>query len=177
MTEGVEDLRERLSTVRAVIASALLVEAAGLSRETLPWRYAFDTPAISALGIANKSVYAPDFFVLLTPQFWSASLLWTSTSLLLPLLASYFVNLTRKTVSPRTRAAVRDEGQFDPLVFNVVKALVTYLVYAKHVTFYGTWSEETIGRVSGAVWGSYEGILIGAAVGGLVSLYDAVLKK
>jgi len=175
ITENVDHLRELASTVHGIIAAALLVEATGLQRETLPWRFAFDFPAIKAIGTSSTGVYLPDFFVLLTPAFWSASLLWASTSLVLPLFLSYFVNLTKKHTGVKSRKA-QDEN-FDPLVFNIAKALITYLVYAKHINFFGIVSDETIRRVNGAVFGNYEGILIGAAIGGLTSLYDAVLKK
>ncbi|KAF2456260.1 hypothetical protein BDY21DRAFT_386670 [Lineolata rhizophorae] len=188
--EAVEYVREALSSVVGIEACALLAEAWGLQRETLPWRYAFDLPAVPLLGTRALPVRVPDFFLLVTSFFWAPSSLWAATSLLVPLLAAYFFNLSLKArpaaaaaaggkaaTATSASASAAAESKLDPLAFNVAKALVTYLVYAKGVRFGGLVSDETVGRVDGAVPGGYAGVLIGAGIGALGSLYAAVLKK
>ncbi|KAJ9636879.1 hypothetical protein H2201_006499 [Coniosporium apollinis] len=176
IVENAEYLREVLSSVVGVEAAALLVEAWGLQRVTLPWRYAFDIPAIKALGTHSHEVRLPDFFVMVTSSFWSPTTLWASTSLLIPLLFAYFFNLTLNSKSSRSSRAPPTR-QADPLTFNIMKALVTWLVYSKGMTFNGLVSEGTVMTVNEAVPGGYQGVMIGAGIGILTSIYEAVLKK
>jgi hypothetical protein len=119
----------------------------------------------------------PDFFLLLTNFFWSASTLWATTSLFVPLLFGYFFNLTLKTKSSHGNYVSRPTHNVDPLTFNLAKGLITWLVYARGARFRGLFADETVERVNNAVPGGYLGVLIGAGLGAVVSIYDAVLKK
>lgn len=78
----------------------------------------------------------------------------------MPLLAAWFVNLTDGAKS------------YDPLSFNVAKGLLAWIVYVKGgVTGY---SREVVQR---GVPGGAQGLLVGAGVGVLASVYEAVLRK
>nr|GFD56544.1 hypothetical protein [Tanacetum cinerariifolium] len=81
----------------------------------------------------------------------------------------------------------------DPLVFNIVKAVLAYSAYRIPITdatvvngaeagisrvfdpSWGPFSGQTVGVVRDNVPGRYNGLQIGAVVGILVSLYDAAL--
>ena len=178
ITEYAESTRDYLSTVASIEFLALMVEAFGLRSEILPMRYAFTIPAIRALHTSDLPVKIPDLFLLLTSAFWSPFSLWLLTSLLLPLAFAYFFNLTLKAKdSHGTRTRNVQVSQFDPLTFNVIKALVTWLVYSQGVNFAGLVSYYSILTVNGAVPGGYQGIMIGAGIGALTSIYEAVLRK
>lgn len=181
ISEGAEGVREILSSVVGVEAAVLMFEAFGLQRHTLPWTLTFPLPENKWLGTKPYSLHLPNFFQLLGSSFWSASFLWASTSLIFPLMISYFFNLTVQSkahAAAASRSVVRKSTQvFDPLTFNVAKGLLAWLVYAQGFRFWGLYDVETIIAVNGSVLGGYQGMLIGAGIGALVSLYDAILKK
>ena len=174
ITEVMETTRETLSSVVGVESAVIFIEAWGLQRDTLPWRYAFDVPATRLTSA--YPVFIPDFFLLVTHYFWSASTLWAATSLFVPLMFAYFFNFTLKS-KPGARTSKASAYQVDPLSFNVAKALISYLVYAQGVRFGGLVADRTVQRVNAAVPGGYKGVLIGAGIGALSSVYEAVLKK
>jgi len=181
ISEGAEAIREILSSVVGVEAAVLLVEAWGLQRHTLPWTLSFPLPENKWLGTKPYSVHLPNFFQLLGSSFWAASLLWASTSLIIPLIFSYFFNLTVQSKAHSSTARHSSNRKaakvFDPLTFNVVKGLLSWLVYSQGFRFWGLYDIETIIAVNGSVLGGYHGMLIGAGVGTLVSIYDAILRK
>ena len=122
--------------------------------------YLTTLPAVPALGTGEIPIKIPDLFAVLTMRFWGPVGLWLLTSLLLPLVAAWFFNLT-------------DGGRkYDPLSFNVVKGLLAWVVYACNGV--GGESRE---RVQKGVPGGSAGLLIGAGIGILASLYEAVLKR
>lgn len=182
---GVSDVtaatRESLSTVHAVLGLVSAFELLFLRAEVLPSRYAFTVPAVAALGSPDYPVYLPDMFLLLTSSFWYPALTWALTALVLPALAGYFVNLGAGAASagPRTRAraAAGPEYPVDPLAFSVAKALLSFVVYGQRSTLGGILSLPSIARINRALYGGYKGVLTGAAVTGLASIYDAVLRK
>jgi hypothetical protein len=92
------------------------------------------------------------------------------------LFAAYFVNLTSKPKS-RSSHASHFNYAFDPLTFNVVKALLVYVVFAQDVTFCGLVNLEHVARINSAVYGGYQGVLVGTAIGALVTLYEAIIRK
>lgn len=181
ISEAVEGVREILSSVVGVEAAVLLIEAIGLQRHTLPWTLTFPLPENKWFGTRPYQISLPNFFQLLGSSFWSASLLWASTSLIFPLIVSYFFNLTVQSKAHATAAkhsVVRKSTiVFDPLIFNVAKGLLAWLVYSQGFRFWGLYDVETIIAVNGSVPFGAQGMLIGAGVGALVSLYDAILKK
>lgn len=178
VTDWAEYIREVLSSVVGVEAAVILVEAFYLQKKVMPWLYFFDIPAISALGTNSYSVQIPEFFALLTSAFWSPSLLWANTSLFIPLFFAYFFNITVKAkANGNGRPASKPEYQVDPLTFNLAKALVSYMVYAQGVRFSGLVADETVFTVSEALPGGHNGVFIGAGIGAIVSIYEAVLKR
>ena len=128
-------------------------------------------PAIKVLRTSKYAVKIPDLFALLNMSFWGPFSLWLVTSILLPLTFAYFFNLSLKATRGR-----KLRHQFDPLTFHVAKALLSWLVYAKGVT--GGWASPlSVVRVEGNVPGGWRGLVLGAIVGGVMSVYEAVLKK
>ncbi|KAH7326291.1 hypothetical protein B0I35DRAFT_474952 [Stachybotrys elegans] len=183
ITEASNATREALSTVTSVLFLVNAFELYFIRQELLPNRYAFTIPAVSVIGTSDYPVYLPDMFLVLTASFWAPFLTWTFTSVVLPTLIGYFFNLSANQAAtvpgPRTRArsAAASEYVVDPLTFSIAKALVSFVVYGQGVTFGGLLSSIGIERLNSAVYGGYPGILTGTAVTGLVSIYDAVLRK
>lgn len=180
ITEATQATRESLSTVHAIVALIAAFELFYIRPEVLPNRYAFTIPAVGLIGTPDYPIYLPDMFLLLTGAFWSPAVTWSLTSFVIPTLFGYFFNLSANSSppGPRTRSrAHQPEYAIDPLTFSIVKALVSYVVYGQGVTFGGLFSETSIQRLNDAVYGGYQGVLAGTAITGLVSIYDAVLKK
>lgn len=187
ITEMSENLRDLLSSPLAINILALVLEANGLRQEVLPGKSAGFIPAIPYLKTRKTPVYLPDLFRLLDRSFWAPFSLWVTTSLLLPLVCAYFINLPLKTTSlghrrrthrpASTQAAAPPSNQFDPLVYNIAKALVAYIVYAHHFTIWGMFQHFTITTVNENVLGGYQGIITGAAIAGILGLYEAILEK
>lgn len=155
-----QSLRTTLSSVNSIELLALSIEAWGLRSQVLPLRYLGTIPAVPAIGTGELAIKIPDLFAALTFKFWGPVGLWVLTSIALPLLAAWFVNLT--------------EGgkRYDPLSFNVAKGLLAWVVYIK-----GGVSGESRHVVQRGVPGGAQGLLVAAGVGGLASFYEAVLRK
>lgn len=177
VTNGAESLRERLSSVVSIEVATLAVEAYGLQRLTLPWQYVLDTPAVRSAGLNSYAVHLPNLFKLLESTFWAPTTLWATTSLFIPLFFAYFFNLTLKTKTTHGITSSKAAYRVDPLIFNITKALFTWLVYAQGVRFMGAFSDTTVLAVNAALPGGYQGAMIGAGIGIITSIYDAVLKK
>ncbi|KOS20351.1 hypothetical protein ESCO_005480 [Escovopsis weberi] len=180
ITEASNATRDSLSTVTSIIFCVSAFELFYIRPEILANRYAFTIPAIALLHTPDYPVYLPDMFLLLTASFWSPALTWMMTSLIIPCVFGYFFNLTAASGSSGSRArsrALAAETVVDPLTFSIIKALISYVVYAQRTTFCGLLSETAIVRLNGAVYGGYKGMLVGTAITGLVSIYDAVLRK
>ncbi|OAQ97331.1 hypothetical protein LLEC1_01607 [Akanthomyces lecanii] len=178
ITEASNATRETLSTVTSVLFSVAAFELYYIRPAILANRFAFTIPAISAIGTDDFNVYLPDMFLLLTSSFWSPALTWVFTSILVPSIFGYFFNISASSHSgPRTRARALNETVVDPLTFSIVKALLAYVVYAQGVTFGGLLSSFSVARLNNAVYGGYQGILVGTAITGLVAIYDAALKR
>ncbi|KAF9693154.1 hypothetical protein EKO04_008816 [Ascochyta lentis] len=181
-----EFVRENVSSVAAIQTLILLIEAAGLQFNTLQ-----TTPAVALNSANSHYLHVPDFWTLLTSEWWAPATLWSLTSLVLPFIFSYFFNLTLRS-NTNHKSSYR-QYPADPLVFNIVKAILAYSAYrlpivdatlvgeaglAKAVDLsWGPFSEQSVGVVRNNVPGGYHGLQIGAVVGVLVSLYDAALKK
>lgn len=173
VSENIEYLREVCSTVPAVHLTFGALEAFALLRALMPWKYAFDLPAIDVLHTSSFAVKLPDLFVLLTGYWWTTTLLWASTSILVPLLFGYFYNLTVKNVG---RGQTR-KYTIDPLTFSVAKGVATWLVYCKGVDFFGIVSPVVAERVDAAIFGGHTAVLVGSGISALASLYEAAQKK
>lgn len=186
ITERSDALRAALSSVKSIETISVILELIGLLRELVPLRYLTTFPAVATVSTPEFAVKIPDLFVMITGTFWSPFLLWALTSLVLPLTFAYFFNLRLHAQSStgshayNTRsasAAARQATSFDPLVYNIAKALITYFVYANHFTFWSSFSHFSIEKVNVAIPGQWPGLLTASAIGILVSLYEAVLRK
>ncbi|KAI7518732.1 hypothetical protein KC331_g21053, partial [Hortaea werneckii] len=191
-----DSLRETCSSLSGIQGFFTLLETLSLARVVLPWIYSgLDLPlpflpeSLTTHGggfLPRKlELFYPDLFQLLTADFWGPTLLWSSTSLLLPALAAYFFNLTLRPVHRRASASSGGVAvsvaryTFDPLMFNVVKAIATWMVYSSRGVGMGVGigGEEVVATVEGAMWGGYQGVLVGCYVCVLAAVYEAVLRK
>ncbi|KAI7221051.1 hypothetical protein KC333_g1957, partial [Hortaea werneckii] len=190
-----DSLRETCSSLSGIQGFFTLLETLSLARVVLPWIYSgLDLPlpflpeSLTTHGggfLPRKiELFYPDLFQLLSAEFWLPTLLWSSTSLLLPALAAYFFNLTLRPVQRRASggggvSVTVARYTFDPLMFNVVKAIATWMVYSSRGVGVGAWvgGEEVVGTVEGAMWGGYQGVLVGCYVCVLAAVYEAVLRK
>ncbi|KAF3482791.1 uncharacterized protein GIQ15_02115 [Arthroderma uncinatum] len=188
MTERTYTLRSWLSSVNAIQTLITAFELFGVLNEVMPWKYLTTIPATESLNLPEIAIKIPDLFVLLTASFWSPFLLWVTTSIALPSIVAYFVNINLKmsqsaghSASARRTAASSAQDKCkacgDPLVFNVSKALVAALVYGQGFNFWDLFSAMSLQRVSGAVPGGVTGLLTGSALCTLGSLYEAILRK
>ncbi|KAF2649616.1 hypothetical protein K491DRAFT_697942 [Lophiostoma macrostomum CBS 122681] len=188
--EFIATVRENASSVVVIQLAVLLFESAGLVYNTIAWTHAFTTPP----SLYNKPVHLPDASLLLTSKFWAPATLWSLTNWFLPLVFSYFFNLTLR--SNTRHKSSNKTYTVDPLTFNIARALLAYIVYYVPVAApaanlvnaapgatrakdrsWGPFSATTVGTVLDEVPGQYNGIQIGSIIGVLVSLYDAALKK
>lgn len=185
ITEVTHTARTWLSSVHSVVSAIALFELYMLRKELLPDRYAFTFPAIRFLfgGTSDYPVQLPDMFALVTAAFWGPALTWAVTSVLLPSVAGYFFNLSAGASSAaaqhgrgRRAAAPQVEYAVDPVMFSIVKAVVTYVVYAQGVTG-GLADPMWVSRINSALYSGWRGVLVGTAVSGLTAVYDAVLRK
>ncbi|KAI8672527.1 hypothetical protein LRP88_02965 [Fusarium phalaenopsidis] len=179
ITEVSHATRDTLSTVTSVLFCVAAWELWNVRREVLSNIYAFTIPAIQFLGTSDYPVYVPDMFLLLSSSFWSPTLTWIFTSVAVPSFVGYFFNLSA-TSTPPTRGRLRSnnaEYVVDPLTFSIVKALISFVVYGQGVNFGGLLNDMSIVRLNNAIYGGYKGILTGTAITGLMSIYDAVLRK
>lgn len=176
ISETASTARETLSTVVSVEALIIAFEAFCLRKELLADRYAFTIPGYLLRRSTDYPVQIPDLFLLLTSSFWGPATLWAITSLIVPLLAAYFFNLTSKPKSGRSHTT-HFNYTFDPLTFNIVKGLLTYVVFAQDFTFGGLVDLEYVARINSALYGGPSSVLTGCAVGILVTFYEAIIKK
>ncbi|KAI1612826.1 hypothetical protein EDD36DRAFT_464975 [Exophiala viscosa] len=175
--------RDYLSSPLTVTILATLLEVYGLRAQVLPNKLLTEVPAIPYIKSTKTAISVPDLFLLLDTKFWAPFSLWTLTSLILPAMISYFINLPLKAHPSHSystrRAAVQHNAQmqFDPFIFNLAKGLIAYLVYAQHFNLAGSYQHFTIATVNESILGGVSAILISSGIGAAVSLYEAVLKK
>jgi hypothetical protein len=174
--ETAQAARESLSSVVSVEMLIIAFEAYCLRKELLADRYAFTIPAIKALRTSEYPVMIPDLFLLLTASFWGPATLWALTSLVIPLVASYFFNLTQRPKTGRSHTT-HFNYSFDPLTFNIVKALLTYVVFVQENTLCGLVDLEYVARINSALYGGPPSVLVGCGIGILVTFYEAIIRK
>lgn len=178
--ERSHSLRSTLSSTKAVEILFVALEGAGLFRTLLPLVFVTTVPAVDAIHSPEFAIRVPDLFKLVESSFWAPLSLWLLTSLFLPLTAAYFFNLSGQPnggPALHTRRSRAAQTTFDPLSFNIAKALVAYLVYANQFTFWNVFSDESIETVNQSVPGQWAGLLTGSAIGTIGTLYEAILKK
>lgn len=189
--EAKEWLRETASSVSAIQTLILILEAATLQYNTLSdTHYLFDSPA--AAGFNAREFRFPNLTKLAGSGWWGPATLWSLTNWALPLVFSYFFNLTLRT-NTRHKSS-KSQYTIDPFTFNIAKAILAYSAYYVYTTAdasllghpntvlaqtpgWGPFSESSVATVRDNILGGYYGIQIGSLVGVLVSLYDAALKK
>lgn len=149
--------------------------------------YITTTPATA--GFNSIEVRVPDLTKLVGSGWWGPATLWSVTNWALPLLFSYFFNLTLRTNT--RQKSQKSQYTIDPFTFNIAKAILAYSAYREYYVYitghpdtvlaqkpgWGPFSGESVATVRDNVVGGYYGIQIGSLVGLLVSLYDAALKK
>ncbi|CDM35702.1 hypothetical protein DTO013E5_6424 [Penicillium roqueforti] len=178
LVERAHSLRATLSSGKAVEIIVLLLESGSLAKELIPIRFLTTTPVVQAVQIPAIRIRVPDLFVLLEGTFWGPFSLWFLTCLLLPLISAYFINLSwNASSSTRRTQSAPNLAQFDPLTFNIVKALLVHIVFGKGFNFFGFYSRYAIGKVIDSVPGGDLGILTGSAIGGVTALYEAILHR
>jgi hypothetical protein len=171
-------LRESLSSLKAIEIMVLLLEGGSVVKELVPIRYLTTTPPVQAAQIPAIPIRVPDLFVLLTGAFWAPFSLWLISCLVLPLMAAYFINLSWQASTPvrKTRSSP-NLAQFDPLSFNIAKALLVYIVFGNDFKFWGVFSTFALRKISASVPGGTFGLYTGTAVGAIGSLYEAILRR
>jgi hypothetical protein len=186
-----EIIRENASSVATIQTIILMFEATGLQWNTLQTTPTVSLPNSLTTWTNSQYLFVPDFLALLTSDWWAPATLWSLTSWVLPLVFSYFFNLTLR--SNTNRKSTERQYPADPLTFNILKAILAYGAYRiptadpamlgtpgsiqLHNLGWGPFSATTVDVVRNNVPGGYHGLQIGAVVGVLVSLYDAALKK
>jgi hypothetical protein len=171
----VSEARLYLSDVATIQLLVLFTEAFGLRREVLPF-VPWTVATGKQMGVSEATFYVPNAFILATREFWAPTTLWLTTSLFVPLLFSYFFNLTFTNPKMKSRRAA-PLRQYDPLTFSIVKGLASWLVYSQGFNFWGLFANSTTAVVSGNLYGGYEAMMIGSAIGVLTSLYDHLSFK
>ncbi|KAK5700486.1 hypothetical protein LTR97_005003 [Elasticomyces elasticus] len=174
--ETLERVREVCSSVIGVQMAFQLLEASGLQRAILPWIYLMDVKIGPGIQGMILPVYYPDLFKLLTADFWLPTLLYATTSIFVPALFAYFFNLTTRNVNRHGATVSVARYTVDPLMFNVVKAILTYVVYGQLVgaNIFGV---ENVATVRNSMIGGHHGVLVGCYVCILASVYEAAQRK
>lgn len=179
--ERSQAVRACLSSLKAVEAIVLLLEGGSVLKELIPLRYLTTTPAVEAAHIPPVAIKVPDLFVLLSGAFWAPFTLWLLTGLILPLVAAYFINLSWHAATGgqnvRRGRSASALASFDPLTFNIAKALLVYNVYADHYSYCDVFSNFAIEKVNVAVPGQWAGMMTGTAIGAIGALYEAILRR
>ncbi|KAK6346890.1 hypothetical protein TWF696_006992 [Orbilia brochopaga] len=169
--EHVDYTRETLSSPNTIQALVATYELAWLCHALVPWQaVSIPIPAAKIPYVdANTGptvVRIPDLFILLSWQdFWAPIVYWFTLGVTFPMFTSYFVN-------------IRKRGTYDPLSFSISKALIAYLVYTKqiiHPELPNLFTSDTAVLVASII--GDETPLIGAAIGGLLTVWDAILSR
>lgn len=170
-------LRANLSNVKAIQTIVLLVEGVIFLTARVPIRYLTAIPAIKYFNTAPFRTKVPDLFAMLESDFWVPFSVWFFTCFALPLVVSYFFNLSwNASNSGRRTRSSPTLAQFDPLIFNIAKALLAHLVLNKEITG-GLVSQYTLRAVRTSVPGGERGVLTGTAIGAIGAIYEAILTR
>lgn len=169
-------IRQEISTIETIHTLILIFEAFGLRAYTLPWVLA-TTPEMKQLRAPAVTMWVPAITNLASNNFWAPTTLWLLTSLIVPAMAGYVLNLTYSNPRPKTRRT-HPLREIDPLVFSIVKGLLAWAVYPQGASFrFGYYSPETVAIVNDYVYGGYTSMLIGSFIGIITALYDGLSFK
>ncbi|KAF3396505.1 hypothetical protein F1880_007259 [Penicillium rolfsii] len=180
VTERTHSLRANLSSLTAIQVLVVLVEAYTVMSDQLPNRFLTTIKANHTLHTPAIPVKVPDLFRLVTPGFWGPFTLWFLTNLIFPLIAAYFFNLSWHAATgggARRGRSAASTSSFDPLTFNIAKALLVWKVYVQGFTYWGVYSRLALEKVNTAIPGNYYGMWTGAAIGVIGALYEAILRR
>lgn len=167
--------RDVLSTVTSIIFSTHAFELYHLRKEILSDCYYFTIPAVAALGTSDYPVEMPNMFLLLTSSFWNPAILWSLTSIIIPAFFGFYFNLSAAHSTGSRRKG--NQTPVDPLTYSIAKAVITYVIYQQGATFGGWVDPLSVARINSAVYGGWKGVLTGAFITGVASVYDAILQK
>jgi hypothetical protein len=182
ITEYSDYARDILSSPIALTALAFSLELFFVSRGLVQLRHAFGIP-VPFLGKVVP-VSLPDVFVFITPEFLAPFTLFLTVNGVLPILIGYFFNYSLKSATSHSHNTRRQSAQqeaaplVDPLVFNIAKGLLAYLVYgATGPMGLYPFSRNSISIVNSSLPFGYSGLITSSFIGATIALYEAVLKK
>ncbi|KAL5594387.1 hypothetical protein BROUX41_001322 [Berkeleyomyces rouxiae] len=173
LADATVNTRSTLSTVPNIILSIAAFEAYFLRPAVLPDALWLTAPALPTLHLPAIPIVLPDLTRVLSASFWGPVLAWLAATVFAPLLLAYFYNLSSNASSKR----VRNKYVFDPLSYSIAKAVLSFVVFAQGVSFNGLVHQTAINRVNEAVYGGWQGLLVGAGISGLAAFYEAILSK
>ncbi|KAL1890201.1 hypothetical protein Cpir12675_005494 [Ceratocystis pirilliformis] len=173
LAEATVTTRSTLSTVPNILLSIAVFEAYFLRPAVLPDALWLTTPAVPALYLPAIPIVLPNLTTMLSASFWGPVFAWLATTVFVPLVFAYFYNLSANAASKR----LRNKYLFDPLSFSIAKAVLSFAVFAQGVSFSGLVHQTAIARVNAAVYGGWQGLLVGAGISGLAAFYEAILSK
>ena len=179
ISERLDQLRDLCSSVTGVQMTFLILEGLALQQQLLPWKTAMMIPSFHLLGMEIPDILLPlpDLFALVTSDFWYPATLWATTSIFIPLLFAYFFNLTTRDVKRHGAHVTVMRYRADPLTFNVVKALMTWIVYQSQYTLFGLFDPDVALSINHAMFGGHRQMLVGSCIGMLAALYEAAQRK
>ncbi|CCH46584.1 Glutathione transferase 3 [Wickerhamomyces ciferrii] len=142
------DTRKKLSSVQAVNFFIQSLELGLLTYQQVPLIQISEAPflsqeIISKYKFIDQSWKIFDLSALIQFKFILIVLTWFTFSIGIPLFVSHYVNFTTKKFKKQ---------RFDPLIFNIVKLIISYLVYSKTISFQDI-KDDT------AVWADEHGLL------------------
>lgn len=130
-----DELRENLSSSITLNYLQLIGEFSYFLFLTIPWVALKDNKLVDPIlkdnisFLADSEIPTPNLFVFLHPDVIIAVFLWVVVALVLPLIASYYVNFTRRVlVFDDEEGIVARIYKYDPVVFALTKALLNFFV-------------------------------------------------
>jgi hypothetical protein len=175
----VQDVRDMCSSVIGVLSAFLLLEGTLLSWKLLKTSAIYHLPTefhVLGFTIPALPIYVPDFLQLVQPEFWTSTILWASTSIIVPGIFGYIFNLSIRDVKRHGMKVTTSRYRVDPLIFNIVKAILTLLVYIPEYSF-PLVNPVTVSLVNSAMIEGHRQMLVGSYVGIIVALYEAAQRK
>jgi hypothetical protein len=181
ISEYSDVLRDWASSPLSVTVLGVAVDLYAVLRQLIELRDAFKF-TVPWFG-TYVPVKAPDAFALITPDFWAPFSLFFLSTIFFPAAISYFINFPQKSASTHHYSTRRATAQhdatplLDPLVFNIARGLIAYLVFTVGTAGVWPYAAASVGTVNTALYFGSSGIITSAVIGATVSLYEAVLKK
>lgn len=130
-----DELRENLSSSITLNYLQLIGEFSYFLFLTIPWVALKDNKLVDPIlkdnisFLADSEIPTPNLCVFLHPDVIVAVFLWVVVALALPLIASYYVNFSRRVlVFDDEEGIVARIYKYDPVVFALTKALLNFFV-------------------------------------------------